>query len=248
MASPDLATAVDPLVPTGFRQWFGRLFGVLARSGPALVVVQLVALVPVLLFGAVVTAGPAAAATPVVVVPAMLLCSAAWVLAQAAAVHMAIRQAAGRGVAVDALVRAVATRALSILGSTAVALVVGVAAAVTGIGGIYASLVFVGAFAGVVVVERAGIRRAFALVNVALWPTAARLLLLKGAAFGYLLVVILVLLPDGPQSFAGAVAYTVLTLPPTLVFLAAAVVTYAELRHHENPAVSTMSLAAELER
>jgi hypothetical protein len=50
------------------------------------------------------------------------------------------------------------------------------------------------------------------------------------------------------EGFVGGLLDDVLTLPVTFASVGVAVVTYASLRHRENPAVTTRALAAELDR
>ena len=111
-----------------------------------------------------------------------------------------------------------------------------------------AAIVFGGALTGVVVIERQGIGRAFALVNRRFWPTAGRLLLAVVAAVAYSAIIgLLVGLVADPHTFVSSVLSSVLLLPLSLAAVGVGVVTYAELRHHENPSVGSSALAAQME-
>ena len=111
---------------------------------------------------------------------------------------------------------------------------------------IYLGVVFVASLYGVVVVERRGIGRCFALVNPRLLPTFGRILLAVGAYFAFLATVDVLVSVAG----AGPVATTVVQVAAGsvvgVVGVAVAVVTYAELRAGERPGVSTATFAAQL--
>jgi len=142
-----------------------------------------------------------------------------------------------------------AGRALPLLGwGLLAALMVAAGFVLLFLPGLYLLVVFGAALAGVVVIERQGIGRTFALVNRRFWPTAGRLLLALLAAVVYDGIAGFV---AGALSTPGTVVHmlltAVLTLPVTLASVGVAVVTYAELRHHENPSVTSGTLAAEME-
>jgi sterol desaturase/sphingolipid hydroxylase (fatty acid hydroxylase superfamily) len=108
---------------------------------------------------------------------------------------------------------------------------------------------------GVVVVERRGPRRAIGLLRNRFWPTVGRLVIalllylswggvMNAAAFPFMkameagsLGVVLVL---------GTVIQCALLVPVFMFFSAVGLVTYAELRHREDPSITTAALAAEL--
>jgi hypothetical protein len=112
---------------------------------------------------------------------------------------------------------------------------------------------------GVVVVERAGIGRCFTLVRGRFWPTFGRMACTFGIALvydlGLLLVTWMLALPfGGIQTLAGTGTVIVRTVElllsiPQLVFLlAVGLVTYAELRFHQDSSTSARSLSAQLGR
>ncbi|HTF49962.1 MAG TPA: hypothetical protein VK735_21170, partial [Pseudonocardia sp.] len=108
-------------------------------------------------------------------------------------------------------------------------------------------------------VERRGIGRCFALVNPRFWPTTGRLLLTMAIFAAYSIIVSMIVTPlilgigvPGDDLFLGPMlglaANLVLSLPLGIAAIAVLVVTYAELRAHEQPGVSTQTLAHELNR
>ena len=160
----------DPLAADDLSGWARRIAGVLRRSGRPLLVLQVAVLLP---------AGAAAFGLTrlgwVGGTLAGLLAAAALSLAQAASVDLAIREAAGRPTAVSAALGSGARRTPALLGWSALLAVltlVGLALAV--LPGLYAAMVGAAALPGAVVVERAGLRRAAALVNRRLPGTVLR--------------------------------------------------------------------------
>ena len=115
--------------------------------------------------------------------------------------------------------------------------------------GLYLIVVFAASLTGVIMFERAGIGRTFALVNPAFGQTLGRLLTFLLAALVYSAIVgAIVSALVGPQGFVSDLLRNILSLPVTFASVGVAVVTYATLRNRENPAITTPALAAELDR
>jgi hypothetical protein len=239
----------DPLVPASFAEWFSKIIGVVSRSWQPLVLIQLAAALPGLIIGGliegVMAPDPAAYSSPeaaglaagasVGVLLAVLVSVVFALFAQGASVFVAVRDAVGRPAKAGEALSFAAGRALPLFGwglLAALMLVVGFLLLV--LPGLYLAIVFGAAFTGVVVIERQGIGRTFALVNRRFWPTAGRLVTVGLIALLYNLVV-------------GTLLTSVLALPVSLASVGVAVVTYAELRNHENPAVGSPALAAQME-
>jgi hypothetical protein len=214
----------DPLAAGDLRGWARRLAGVLARSGRPLLVTQAACLLPALALAAgLVRLGRVGAAA------AGLLTAAAVALAQAASLHLAVREAAGEPTAVSTALATGAGRVLPLLGWSALAAVltaVGLALAV--LPGLYVAAVAAAALPGAVVVEWVGLRRAATLVNRRPAATAARcgLGLFAAAFYGAVVVAVVAALPAP----AGAAVRALAVLPLTLAASAFAAVTYAGLR------------------
>jgi hypothetical protein len=170
-----------------------------------------------------------------------------------ASIVIGVQQAAGIPTTAGAGLRLGAGRAIPLIGWGLIAMFV------TGIGyiflllpGLYLTIVFNATLLGVVVVERAGIGRCFELVNRRFLPTAGRILLAI-LAFGLCLVIIMAL----SNAVGSALGYNIvgslvssslmaiLSIPLSVAASAVAIVTYAELRYHDNGATTT-TLAAEL--
>jgi hypothetical protein len=253
----------DPLVPHSFAEWFSKIIGVVSRSWQPLVVIQLVAALPGLLIGGIAqglmapdastysspeAAGLAAGASLGVLI-AVLISVVFALFAQGASVFIAVRDAVGRPAKAGEALSFAAGRALPLFGwglLAALMLVVGFLLLV--LPGLYLAIVFGAALTGVVVIERQGIGRTFALVNRRFWPTAGRLVVVGLIALVYNLVVTFVIgALAGPGTFVATLLSAVLTLPVSLVSVGVAIVTYAELRNHENPAVGSPALAAQME-
>lgn len=254
--SYDHPASADPLVPLGFDQWMSKVLGVVRRSWQPLVVVQVVAALPgLLLSGAaewvVLGGAPPAPADAVGAGLAGGLIAIVFALfAQGASVFVAIRDAVGRPVPASDALRFAAGRALPLLGWGLLAGLIAIVGYVLLIlPGIYCTIVFAAALTGVVIVERGSIDRAFTLVNRRFLPTAGRLLVIAVMAFAYSIAVgVFVSIFTEPGGLAERLLTGLLMLPVSLVSVGVAVVTYAELRFHENPSVSSGWLAAELER
>jgi hypothetical protein len=257
------AGADDPLVPRSFSEWFSKIFAVVARSWQPLIVIQLVAALPGLVLGGLAeglmtpdptsysspgTAGLAAGATVGVLV-AVLISVVFALFAQGASVFVAVRDAVGRPAKAGEALSFAAGRALPLFGWGLLAglmLVIGFLLLV--LPGLYLAIVFGATLTGVVVIERQSIGRTFALVNPRFWPTAGRLIIVGVIAFVYNLVITLLTAAlAGAGTFVATVLSAVLTLPISLLSVGVAVVTYAELRNRENPAVGSPALAAQME-
>ncbi|WP_214365926.1 hypothetical protein [Pseudonocardia sp. H11422] len=248
--------SADPLVPLNLDQWFGKVFGVVRRSWRSLTLIQLAATLPGLLLGGlaqwIVLAGAAPTPDPVATAAAAggVVAIVFAIFAQGASVFVAIREAVGRPVQAGDALRFAAGRALPLLGwglLSGVLIFVGLLLLI--LPGIYVATVVVAALVGVVVVERGGIDRAFTLVNRRLLPTFGRMVIFFVAGLVYSTVVgVVVELGTEPGSLSELLLGGVLALPLSLASVGVAVVTYAELRFHENTAVSSGWLAAELER
>jgi hypothetical protein len=261
----DPVAADDPLVPRSFSEWFSKIVGVVSRSWQPLVVIQLVAALPGLVLGGLAqglmgTPGdPGGLGTPeatgltvgfsIGALLAVLISVAFALFAQGASVFVAVRDAVGRPTRAGEALSFAAGRALPLFGwglLAALMLVAGFLLLV--LPGLYLTIVFGAALTGVVVIERQGIGRTFALVNRRFWPTAGRLVVVAAVALVYNVVVgLLVAAVAGTGTFVGTLLSAVLALPVSLVSVGVAVVTYAELRHHEDPAVGSPTLAAQME-
>ncbi|MBV9313640.1 MAG: hypothetical protein JO100_07755 [Pseudonocardia sp.] len=183
-------------------------------------------------------------------------------LALGASWFVAINDAAARPTSIGDAVAFASTRLLPMVGWGFLAnLITAIGFVLLIIPGIYLSIVFAGALVGVVLVERRGIGRGFALVNPRFWPTTGRLLLAFVIAFAYGIILSFATIPITFAIVASGadpiIAVTVaplmnmvLSLPLTVAFVAVFVVTYAELRFHArgDTPVSAMTLAAELAR
>ena len=116
------------------------------------------------------------------------------------------------------------------------------------VGIVYASVAIFGSLLGVVVVERGGIGRCFALIRRRFWATTGRTVIFGLIAMAYSLIVSLIANSTGGGPFVTTILQLVLIIPMGVAAVAVTVVTYAELRFRKNPATSTHSLAAELIR
>ena len=231
----------DPLAADDLSGWARRIAGVLRRSGRPLLVLQVAVLLPAGAAGFGLTRLGWIGGTL-----AGLLAAAALSLAQAASVDLAIREAAGRPTAVSAALAAGARRTPALLGWSALLAVltlIGLALAV--LPGLYAAMVGAAALPGAVVVERAGPRRAAALVNRRLPGTLVRCAagLFAAAFYGALAGALVATLPSGPAEVVRAVV----VIPFSVLAAAFATVTYAGLRRAVD-GTGVSRLAAELDR
>jgi hypothetical protein len=179
---------------------------------------------------------------------------------QGASWHVAVWEAAGQPASLGAALRFAAARALPLFGWGVLAyLLVAAGFVLLFIPGIYLMIVFGASLLGVVLVERRGIGRCFALVNPRFWPTTGRLLLTMVIFAAYAIIVSMIVTPltigigvPGDNLYLGPMlglaANLVLSLPLGIAAIAVLVVTYAELRAHEQPGVSTETLVRELNR
>ncbi|HTF49964.1 MAG TPA: hypothetical protein VK735_21180 [Pseudonocardia sp.] len=184
-----------------------------------------------------------------------------------ASTWVAIRDADGmRTTAIDGL-RSTAGRVLPLLGwmlltvfvAACAGFVVGAGAAVVGllglvlgillvVGAVYASVAIFGSLLGVVVVERGGIGRCFALIRRRFWATTGRTVIFGLIATAYSLIVSFIAISIGGGPISITILQFALIIPMGVAAVAVTVVTYAELRFRENPTTTTHSLAAELIR
>lgn len=252
----------DPLVPADIGGWFERIIAVVRRSFVPLLVIQAVVAALTALYG-VLTAGlapmvpvaPGAATMPdlgglfLAIFLGALVLAAVSLFAQGASVYVAIRDASGEPVTAPDALRFAAGRALPLLGWSLLAgLMLAAGAILLLLPAIYLAIVFGAALLGVVLVERGGIGRCFALVHRRFWPTTGRMLLAFLITFVYVLVLGAVVGFTLGNSALAPVLQSVLAIPLGLAWVGIAVVTYAELRFHERPDVLTPALAAELRR
>ena len=249
--------AADPLVATSFSDWWSKVVGVLRRSWQPLLIIQLATVVPGMVIGALVTAlaGTGSAvisiAGAVIGLIGVLIVFVVALLAQGASVYVVGKQAAGQEVAgAGPALRFAAGRAMPLLGwGILAAILVGLGFILLVIPGIYLLVVFGASLTGVIMFERAGIGRTFALVNPAFGQTLGRLLSFAVVALVYSAIVgAIVTALVGREGFVSGLLGNILTLPITFASVGVGVVTYATLRHRENPAVTTPALAAELDR
>jgi hypothetical protein len=200
----------------------------------------------------------------------MVLMLAAGALYEGAGVFLVLRRASGQSVSTGAALRFACSRApafigWNLLGGLTLAAVIALpvlpgvlghvvplvlAGAVISI--VLAVLVGVAVFSslfGVVLIERAGIPRCRELVRGRFAATTARMLVIGVIYTGY--SVLTSLLVAGVAALVGAglissVVQALVTIPALVFQVSASLVTYAELRNHENRSVSTPTLAAEL--
>jgi hypothetical protein len=252
--------AADPLVATSFSDWWTKVIGVLRRSWKPLLLIQLATVVPGIIIAALVTALAAVAigtnstvfsvaAALIGLIGALVLIVVAFI-AQGVSVFVVAKEATGEQVDTGSAIRLAAQRALPLLGWSVLAgilVVLGLIALV--LPGLYLMVVFAASLTGVIMFERAGIGRTFALVNPAFGQTLGRLLSFAVAALVYSAIAdSIVSALVGRDSVAAGLLSGILRLPVTFALVGVAVVTYATLRNRENPAITTPALAAELDR
>lgn len=255
-------TSPDPLVPFSFGDWVSKVIGTVRRSWRPLLTIEVIVLLPVAILSTVQLVLPyPAEASPVVdpmgIVSYLLFSllialvgGLLWVLGQAAVAFVVVRDAARRPYSTQQVLAFVRARAWPMIGWWALAyLLCVVGTIVLVLPGVYLAMVFFAALTGAVVIERADMGRAFTLVNARLLPVLGRGVALVLAAVAYGLFV--GLLVAGITLLSGVVGqflYTLLMLPAAVVFAAASIVTYAELRFHEHNPVHTPVLADEIDR
>lgn len=270
---PDTPTTADPLIPHDFSGWFSRAAGIVRRSlRPLLVIMSVSAVIAAIcdvvlnhtLFAP--TADPAPAvetdfADRVFAQPLTYLAiTAAWAVLllstsflQAMAVHLAVRDADGRPATFGEAARFAAGLAAPLLAWwLVVGLLVFVGSIFLLVPGIYLGVVLLSSVTMVVIVERRGIDRCFSLIKGRFWATFGRMLLLA-------LISVVGYLPAGLVEYAAlnnpddllfvdlaSVLTAILAIPLGVVLTAFLIVTYTELRRHENGTVTTAQLAAEM--
>jgi len=243
-------------VATSFSDWWSKVIGVLSRSWQPLLIIQLATVVPGMLVAAVVTAAAGTDSTVVSVagmivgVIGSLILFVVALLAQGASVYVVGKQASGQEVGAGPALTFAAGRALPLLGWGLLAgILVTLGFLVLVLPGIYLLVVFGATLTGVIMFEREGLGRTFALVNPAFGQTLGRLLTFVLAALIYSAIAgTIITALVGPDGFVADLLRNILTLPVTFASVGVAVVTYATLRNRENPAVTTPALAAELDR
>jgi hypothetical protein len=248
--------AADPLVAMSFSDWWTKVIGVLTRSWQPLLIIQLATVVPGMLIAAIVTAAAgtdstvASVSAAIVGLVGALILFVVALLAQGASVYIVGKQASGQEVGAGPALTFAAGRALPLLGWGLLAgILVMLGLVVLVLPGLYLIVVFAASLTGVIMFERAGIGRTFALVNPAFGQTLGRLLTFLLAAVVYSAIVgAIVSALVGPTGFVADLLRNILSLPVTLASVGVAVVTYATLRNRENPAITTPALAAELDR
>ena len=245
----------DPLIATSFSDWWSKVIGVLTRSWQPLLIIQIATVVPGMIVAAIVAGAAASQSTAVSIGGALLglvgglIVFVVALLAQAASVYVVGKQASGEEVGAGPALSFAAGRALPLLGwGILAAILIGVGFILLVIPGIYLIVVFAASLTGVIMFERAGIGRTFSLVNPAFGQTLGRLLSFALAALVYSAILGMIVGVIFREGFLGGLVYNVLTLPVTFASVGVAVVTYASLRHRENPEITTRTLAAELDR
>jgi hypothetical protein len=117
------------------------------------------------------------------------------------------------------------------------------------------TVVFGGTMLGVVVLERDGPARAFALLRRRFWSTTGRMVVASVLYMCWGVLMNIAMLPFdagmesgslGFSSVLGALIQSVLVVPALMFVAAVGLVTYAELRHREDRSVNTGTLAAQL--
>jgi hypothetical protein len=253
-------SAGDPLVAVAFGEWWSKVMGVLGRSWQSLLLIQLAIVLPILILvalGGALAGMGARTATPQAVLSAGAL---AWIflsalvvvavslLAQGASVYVVAREAVGSPVRAGEALAFGASRALPLLGWGLLAgLMTAIGLILLILPGLYLLIVFGSALTGVIMFEHRGIGRSFELANRKFWPMAGRLLsfLLVGLVYNAVVGAIVGAFL-AQRSLAYELLVNILTLPLTLATVGVAIVSYVELRHHEDPRVNSQVLAGEL--
>lgn len=255
-------------MPFSFGDWFSKIVGVLRRSWKPLLVINLIVLIPTAILSGLsyvlggstqssfdpvdldLSTGVVAGLglTTLLLAVVTLVLSA---LGYAASVFVVVRDAAQRPWNQDQVIAFAKNRALPVIGWSLLAgLLVVIGLFLLVIPGIYLGVVFTGALTGVVVIERAGIGRAFTLVNPRFFPVLGRLVVFFLIAIVYSSILTLVIV--APLTFLspvlGEVVGTLLQLPLQIAGVVAMIVTYAECRFHEHNPVHTPVLADEIDR
>jgi hypothetical protein len=255
----------DPLVPNGFDGWFTRVIGVCRRSGRTLWPLHAInAVVAALYWGLIVAAIPnyvelqravdtgrasfADIATHLASsLGAELVSLVVSAFVWGGAVFVAIRDAAGTPATAAQGLRFAAQRALPLMGWWLVAgLLISVGLAMLLVPGLYLMVLFYASLLAVVVVERRGIGRSMELSSGRFWPTSGRLLI--AGLVCALVGLVADSIGDWPlPGFAGValgeLSRAGLMVPVNVMLTGVAVVTYAELRRHDD-GCTTSALAA----
>ncbi len=250
-------------MPTGLGDWFAKIIELIRRSFVRLLVIQIGFTVIIAVLGATVgilvallltrdqgaARGITAGLGSLIAVAAVIvfLIVGAWV--QIASFVIAVLDAAGEPIGMGSALRLASRRVLPLTGwmiISGIMLVVGFVLLV--IPGIYLAIVFGASLIGVVTVDHKGIGRSFELVNRRFWPTAGRMLLLFLIIIVYFALTIGLDYLAGPGSFVSNVLGWIFSIIMGLFAVGVSVVTYTELRFHENPTVLTPTLVTELRR
>lgn len=169
----------------------------------------------------------------------------------AAGVVAVVFDAAGRWVSFGKAVGLAVPRTFAMFGRLlAAGLLVAAGSALLVLPGLYLVVVFGAALAGVVTIERAGLRRCRELVGPRFRAAAARVLPAASALLGYgfaghsVLPGMAAVFGGGP--LATGVLRVALLVPAGMVAVAVMVVTYAELRWREDPSVTSTRLVDNL--
>ena len=244
---------------TSFSDWWSKVIGVLSRSWQPLLIIQLATVVPGMLVAAIVTA---AAGTDSTVVVGRRHDRRRHRLAHplrgraARPGRLGVRRRSSRRrarqVGAGPALTFAAGRALPLLGWGLLAgILVTLGFLVLVLPGIYLLVVFGATLTGVIMFEREGLGRTFALVNPAFWQTLGRLLtfvlaaLIYSAIAGTFIIGALV----GPDGFVAAPAASTSSRCRSRSRRSASRSSPTPtLRNRENPAVTTPALAAELDR
>ncbi|MGQ0575660.1 MAG: hypothetical protein ACT4RN_15875 [Pseudonocardia sp.] len=254
----------DPLVPADLGGWFQRIIATVQRSLVPLLIlhgaVAVVSILTTLLFGPGMSnltpddfaSGQFGAEVGGLALVGALIAGLVSLVAAIAAVHVVVTQAGGGPGDVGRALAFAPSRLLPLIGWGILAgLMIAIGLVLIILPGVYLIFVFAATLTGVVVVERGGIGRCFALFNNRFGPTLGRMALLFVAVLVYFLVVgLIAALFGGPGSVGGTVVQALLGIVSGVVGTAATVVTYAELRFHDKqqPGVLTPQLVAELYR
>lgn len=249
-------------MPTGLGDWLTKIIGLIRRSFVRLLVIQIGFTVIVAVIGALAgfsvallvwdqgaARGTIAVSSSLIVVATfiVILIASAWV--QIASFIIAVLDAVGEPISMGSALRLASRRVLPLTGwmiISGIMTVVGFILLV--IPGIYLVIVFGASLIGVVTVEKGGIGRTFKLVNRRFWPTTGRISVAFLIIIFYLAAVFGLDYLTGPNSFVGNVLEWILSIIMGLFTVGVSVVTYTELRFHENPTVLTPTLVTELRR
>ncbi|HEX4250198.1 MAG TPA: hypothetical protein VH008_20210, partial [Pseudonocardia sp.] len=262
----------DPLVPGDFAGWFQKIIGVVQRSWKQLGLIQVILAVVSAIYAAIAFTvfAPFAEYTaqlsagqqvppPVgvedilgsffkVALAGMVVVAVICALLFPASLFVVIRDAAGQPTTLGEALRFGGRRMLATVGWGALSfLMISLGTLLFIIPGIYLGIVIGATLLGVIVVERGGVGRCFALVNPRFWATTGRMVVLWLIyAVYYLVTQSAATAIGGPLSVTTGVLAAVLIIPLGIFLTAAVTVTYAELRFRENPRVTTSTLAAEM--